>query len=248
MKKKTKASTQRTDLHGSVTQHFQFVRFWREFTETVEQTDSRRRKIEAWVHWDDPCAVGYNSLRVSATIYRKARNGRWVEHVADASMPEIVRWLPQLEPLQKWWQGDAVSPMGYYDAVYCAGDRDISGGRAGEPALTEYYVGFSHGGGILESALCTFFDGKPIPERFGTKREAKTAAKKCGGTVSEHVTARYSGKARDLEAARRLAHWPEAKDRTLTQDPKRLRRRLEQRLPAVMAEFRKDIEAVGLKW
>lgn len=248
MKRKTKASIQRTDLHGSVTQRSQHVRFWREFADFSEPMDSCRRKIEACVHWDDPLNNGYNSLRISAVIYRKARNGRWVEHVGNVSMPEIVRWLPQLQPLQKWWMGDAVAPQGYFDAVYCAGDRLLGGKKPGDPELTDYYVRFSHGGSILESALCTFVNGWPIIRKFPTKREANHAAKKCDGIVIAHVAKRYNGKVRDLEAARRLAHWPDAKDRTLTQYPKRLRRRLEQRLPAVMAEFRKDIEALGLKW
>jgi hypothetical protein len=54
------------------------------------------------------------------------------------------------------------------------------------------------------------------------------------------------GKERELDAARRSAIWPEATDEELMDE--RLRGRLEDRLPALMAEFQRDIEAFGFTY
>jgi hypothetical protein len=55
-----------------------------------------------------------------------------------------------------------------------------------------------------------------------------------------------TGKERELDAARCAACWPEATDEDLTAPG--LKERLEARLPALMAEFRQDIEAAGFVW
>lgn len=54
------------------------------------------------------------------------------------------------------------------------------------------------------------------------------------------------GKARDLDAARSCACWPEATDAELCAD--NLEERLLARLPALLAAFRKDIESLGFTW
>lgn len=59
------------------------------------------------------------------------------------------------------------------------------------------------------------------------------------------VTERSKGKTRDLAAARASAIWPEATDEQLCLPEEQLTELLNARLPALMAEFRKDIEAFG---
>lgn len=54
------------------------------------------------------------------------------------------------------------------------------------------------------------------------------------------------GKERDLDAARRSAVWPDATEEELTAPG--LKERLEARLPALLDEFRSDIEALGFTW
>lgn len=56
------------------------------------------------------------------------------------------------------------------------------------------------------------------------------------------------GKARDLDAARNAAVWPEATDAELSVEPDELRAALRARLPALLARFRADIEACGFLW
>lgn len=56
------------------------------------------------------------------------------------------------------------------------------------------------------------------------------------------------GKERDLDAARRVACWPEATDEQLCLPPGQLTALLSERQPALLKAFRHDIEAAGLKW
>jgi hypothetical protein len=56
------------------------------------------------------------------------------------------------------------------------------------------------------------------------------------------------GKARDLEAARRAACWPEATDEELSAPRAVLEAALIARLPALLAAFKTDMTAAGLLW
>jgi hypothetical protein len=53
------------------------------------------------------------------------------------------------------------------------------------------------------------------------------------------------GKARELDAARNSAVWPEATDEELSAEPEVLKENLLARLPSLMAEFKADIEKFG---
>lgn len=61
-------------------------------------------------------------------------------------------------------------------------------------------------------------------------------------------TAYSEGKARDLDAARRAANWPDATDEELSADPETLKAALLARLPAMVAEFRTAMESAGFMW
>ena len=54
-----------------------------------------------------------------------------------------------------------------------------------------------------------------------------------------------NGKQRDLDAARRSAIWPDATDEQLSSSKEELTALLEARLPALLEEFRRDVEAFG---
>lgn len=56
------------------------------------------------------------------------------------------------------------------------------------------------------------------------------------------------GKARELEAARRAACWPEATDEQLCAPREDLQRALVERLPALLDDFRRDMETAGFLW
>lgn len=61
-------------------------------------------------------------------------------------------------------------------------------------------------------------------------------------------TAFSEGKARDLNAARSVAVWPEATDAELMAPRAELEAALRARLPALLAAFRADMEAAGFMW
>lgn len=56
------------------------------------------------------------------------------------------------------------------------------------------------------------------------------------------------GKARELDAARRVALWPEATDEQLSADPEELKAKLLERLPALLAEFKQLMLDCGFIW
>lgn len=62
------------------------------------------------------------------------------------------------------------------------------------------------------------------------------------------ATAWSEGKARELDAARRAAAWPEATDAELCQEPEALKAALAARLPDLLRRFRADIEGAGFLW
>lgn len=61
-------------------------------------------------------------------------------------------------------------------------------------------------------------------------------------------TAWSEGKRRELDAARNAAVWPEATDEQLSVEPAELRKALEDRLPALLAEFKAAMESAGFVW
>lgn len=62
------------------------------------------------------------------------------------------------------------------------------------------------------------------------------------------VTAYSKGKERDLDAARRTGLWPDATDAELCVESEVLEAALLARLPALVAEFRADMESIGMLW
>lgn len=56
------------------------------------------------------------------------------------------------------------------------------------------------------------------------------------------------GKARELNAARQTAVWPDATDEELSQEPEELRKALLDRLPSLMARFKDALESIGFDY
>lgn len=73
-------------------------------------------------------------------------------------------------------------------------------------------------------------------------------AAQIGWQLVEVPTQWGEGKPREFDAARRVAIWPEATDEQLNLDPEALTALLNERLPALIAEFRKDMDACGFLW
>lgn len=84
---------------------------------------------------------------------------------------------------------------------------------------------------------------------FRDKTEAEEMCDALNGCEVQwiRIPVRYSdGKERELDSARRASVWLEATDEELIADG--LKERLEARLPALLAEFRRDVESLGFVW
>jgi hypothetical protein len=83
---------------------------------------------------------------------------------------------------------------------------------------------------------------------FDTLAEAESFAASlndCAVHFHKYATAYSTGKARELEAARRVAVWPDATDEELSAPREVLVAALMARLPALMAAFEADMRAAG---
>jgi len=86
---------------------------------------------------------------------------------------------------------------------------------------------------------------------FNTEQEALDflcALQTCNPRFVNVATAWGEGKARDLEAARASAVWPDASDAELSVEPDVLKLVLAKRLPHLIANLRQDMIGAGFMW
>lgn len=86
---------------------------------------------------------------------------------------------------------------------------------------------------------------------FDTEQECRewvTALTECEVVWTSRNRVIGEGKARDLDAARRSANWPEATDEQLCSEPEVLWQMLLERLPKLQSDFREAMESVGFTW
>lgn len=110
-----------------------------------------------------------------------------------------------------------------------------------KPGAYQYRSKFTFAGYGEKWCECPF-DDRTTAEQWQTACNAGIFR------VDKIVTAYSEGKERDLDAARNCAVWPEATDEQLTLPREELQALLEARLPALIAEFRADMDRIGLLW
>lgn len=196
----------------------------------------RRYKITAHVRYDDCCNNGHNSFAITASIYREmgVRTDRWDEDSFGCCHDDISKRFPNLRPFIKWHGVSSDGPMHYPGNVtYHAGERDCHGLLKGESRQLR-----NGGTGKLSWILEA---DRELPKYVD--------ADECPSGV---VTVRYvpwcrigEGKPRELDHARSSAVWPDATDEQLCLPKEQLEALLIERLPVLMAEFRKDVESLG---
>lgn len=147
---------------------------------------------------------------------------------------------PVKQDFWEWLQTPEAGGPGYdLEVIDLSESKDSS--ATGKPFL---YRGFTFGG----------FPGADSWHRcpFKTERAALeflAALQQSDGVEFDRVAVDWSeGKARDLDAAREAAKWPDAPDSILMAEPGELRAALEARLPALVEEFRADVIAAGFLW
>ena len=202
--------------------------------------DDGEHVVVASVRHDDRCGNGHNTFSITGTVYGKHSNGRVLSYESGGCVHDVIAaHIPELAEFIKWHLVSTDAPMHYSaNVVYLAGDRDCWGLKAGE--FKQHLSRAQQNGGV---------PGVPnwvldIPE--GAARDVY--AEECPAPVVvqwKPYGRTGEGKARELDAARRAAIWPEATDEELSAEPEALRAMLAARLPGLMAEFRKAVESLG---
>jgi hypothetical protein len=197
--------------------------------------------LQVSVRFDDSCKNGHDSFAVTAVMRL-----RGIEVAGGMLREDIARAFPELAPLLKWHLTSTDGPMHYIaNTVFLAGDRDYDGLRAGE----NRQLISGHSGLPMWEIKAFDDDHKPVGLHMlgGMVDAAKRPA--CDYTVHyAPVLTMGQGKGRNLAAARSCAVWPEATDEELCVEPEVLRTALQQRLPALMAQFKADMIGTGFEW
>lgn len=178
------------------------------------------------LRFDDGCRNGHETFYITGEV----RGPRGVHITSGCIHEDIARVFPELEPLIKWHHTSTDGPM-YYIANTCyhASDRDCHGPRKGERKP------------ILGPDKMPTWVPKTKPEQYVKSYEQPAPV-----LVEHELWCREGeGKARDLDAARRVAVWPNATDEELCQERSQLEAVLKARLPGLLAAFKQDMLNVG---
>lgn len=180
----------------------------------------RNAMITAEVRWDDSCGNGHNSFAITGEVGRQAYG---------CLHDDIAKVFPELKPFLKWHLCSSDGPMHYIEnTVYHVDEHG--------PNMAFVYC---HGG-IDPLQL-----GGNKERLLGYLKEAE--ARKCEGVDGYRVEwDEKTSKARNLDAARLSAAWPDATDDDLILPG--LQGRLEARLPALLEEFQAAVESLGFVW
>lgn len=193
-----------------------------------------RHRIRANVRWDDQCGNGHNTFAITGDI--DIADGKfWREHSGGCIHDDIAKRFPDLAPYIKWHLCDSDGPMYYIQNTlyHCL--------QHGPNRAWVYYIGAK-----ATDPLGIGDDG--VSERLLGYVE-EDVARKAEGQVGYRVEwDKKTEKIRNLDHARSCAVWPEATDEQLSLPPEELTKLLEARLPALMAEFQKDVGSLGFVW
>ena len=203
--------------------------------------------------YDDQCRNGYNTFAITAEVRRpRARD----IDAGGCLHEDIAAVFPELAPLIPWHLVSADGPMHYLaNAVYLAGDRDYRGLRAGERRPLIRRDGRASWSLVAVNAPGVAIISTPTGDKYraDTFLPLFILDKDYTGDAPPPVPALEwardyitgEGKARELDAARRVACWPDATDSELSAEPDELRAMLEARLPALLARFWEAMESAG---
>lgn len=199
-------------------------------------------RIIANIRYDDECGNGHNSFAITGEIWRQG-NQRDCESCG-CIHDEIAKHFPELKPYLKWHLMNSDGPMHYVaNTIYHVSDTDYNGLKDGEFNSFTYQVVIDSGDVLFKSKI--FYSFRNWLHHDEAKEQAETYLNYIKPELNPKIVRIGSGepskgKPSDLEAARNSAIWTDATLEQL-QDEKQLK----ERLPALIQEFRKDVEALG---
>lgn len=176
--------------------------------------------ITATVRFDDECKNGHNSFGIT---------GSTTDGQGGCIHDLIAEHFPELAPFIKWHLCSTDGPMHYV-------------------ANTVYWTD-EHG----PTHAWIYYQTPRDPLGIEGAKERLLGYEKAATARMAEMTPGYrvqwdekTTKVRNLAYARSSAIWPDATDEDLTAPG--LKERLEARLPALLAEFRKAVESLGFVW
>lgn len=228
--------------------------------------------LHVTIRFDDQCGNGVNTFSVTAEVPRYAAGClhddiatvfpelapllRWHLVSSDGPMHYIANTVYHASDRDVW--GKRAGQPNRFAHVVRFGDNPI------EHRLTDKFAEFLKARSRFQIVKLEHPEGRFSPKftfkGFGDKWhegpfDTFDEARHFLIALHEHrpqfdvVPVGWSeGKARNLDAARASAVWPETTDEELCAEPEELKARLDARLPALIAQFRADIEAAGLRW
>jgi hypothetical protein len=196
-----------------------------------------KRRITATVRHDDTYHNGHNTFSITGEIEWCDERGKWREESGGCIHEDISEHFPELAPLIKWHLCSADGPMHYLSNVtYFAGDLDCYGGRKGDVRHYMYNVRIN-GALVLDVGEHT--------HQLLKKEAAEAMVRRIGGEIVPVPWIVHEGKERNLQVARNAAIWQDATDEELSAERHVLLAKLQERLPALMEEFKKAVEGLG---
>ena len=222
---------------------------------------SEHATICAEVRFDDECKNGHNTFAITATVRDTRYKGDRDYIAGGCCHDEIAAAFPELAPLIRWHLTASDGPTHYIaNTVYHAGDRDCHGLRKGEQrqirngktgALRWELVALnSEGIGISDTPTgAEYIGAETVPLFILRKNYDGDAPPLATPKLVWRPWCRVGeGKARDLDAARASAVWPDASDAELSVEPDALKAALLKRHPYLVAAFKADMLGAGFIW
>lgn len=200
-------------------------------------------QITATARFDDQCGNGHNTFSLTADVTTFASLRKGDIEAGGCLHDEIAQHFPELAPFIKWHLVGTDGPMHYIaNTRYHASDRDHRGLLKGEK------VQLRNGRSKLPvwERVVRNAAGEVVKIGYTDWRDSEEKPTETLTIGWEPVWVEGEGKERELDYARGSAVWPEATEEELTTPG--LQERLEARLPALMAEFRAAVEALGFTW
>ncbi len=188
------------------------------------------------IRYDDQCRNGYNTFSITGVLHV---NGRWD---SCGCLHELIQeHFPEYRHLIKWHLVSSDGPMHYIaNTLYHVSDRDCWGLRKGERRqIRNGKTGkLSWRSAILDS------QGQEVePDKYLDSDTKPPIEYRVEYVPWELIG---EGKARELDLARSTAVWPDATDEELLAPD--LEAKLTARLPRLLEEFKRDIEALGFTY
>ena len=183
------------------------------------------------VRHDDECGNGYNSFAVTATIYKTGKRNDSAMIMDGCCHDEIIKVFPKLKKYIKWHLCSTDEPMHYVaNTIYHASNKDCWGLQKGEIRQLK--------NGKTGELCWKLEEHNEIAKYINSNTEPKLPDIKLKYVAWCRVG---EGKERNIKAARNSAIWENATVKQLLD-----KKALKERLPALMVEFKKDVESLGM--